>query len=77
MSYASNVLTEVSPREIFTTSEAASFLKLGKSTLEQLRLKGGGPSFVRFGPKTIRYRYADLMAWGRTYSSTSEYRIQT
>ncbi len=59
--------------EFLTTKEAAKMLKVGKSTLEQARLNGGGPTFTRFGAKTIRYQVDDLVAWGRRYSSTAEY----
>jgi len=60
-------------KEHLTTEEAARFLKVGKSTLEQARLKGGGPKFVKFGTKIIRYQVDDLVAWGKRYSSTAEY----
>jgi hypothetical protein len=32
-------------QEYLTTEDAAQFLKMGESTLEQLRTKGGGPNF--------------------------------
>jgi len=57
-----------------TTQEAAEFLKIGKSTLEQARLTGSGPPYVRFGPKAIRYRVSDLEGWGVMHSATCEYR---
>lgn len=66
-------LTPEMLNEYLTTEEASQFLKVGKSTLEQLRLNGGGPKFVRFGSKLIRYQVDDLVAWGKRYSSTSEY----
>jgi len=56
-----------------TTKEAAEFLRIGKSTLEQSRLNGGGPPFVKFGPKVIRYRVLDLEEWGTRHSCTAEY----
>jgi excisionase family DNA binding protein len=59
--------------EYLTTEEAAQVLKVGKSTLEQARLNGGGPRFTKFGKKIIRYRMDDIVSWGKTYSSTSEY----
>ncbi len=59
--------------EYLTTEEAAQFLKIGKSTLEQARLNGGGPRFIKFGPKIIRYKVDDLVAWGKRCSSTAEY----
>ena len=56
-----------------TTKDAAEFLKIGKSTLEQARLNGTGPKYVRFGPKAIRYRTVDLEAWGEQFLCTAEY----
>lgn len=43
--------------------------------LRQRRLKGGGPPFVRLGPRCIRYRRSDLEEWldQQTKNSTSEY----
>jgi excisionase family DNA binding protein len=57
-----------------TTREAARYLGLGKSTLEHYRLYGGGPTFCRLGPKTVRYRKEDLDTWaaGQTFTSTSD-----
>jgi predicted DNA-binding transcriptional regulator AlpA len=42
--------------------------------MEGLRSKGGGPRYVRYGRKAVRYLIADLDAWmaERTVSSTSE-----
>jgi hypothetical protein len=48
-------------REYLTTEEAALFIKIGVSTLEQLRLTGCGPKFCRFGKKTIRYQVDDVV----------------
>jgi excisionase family DNA binding protein len=59
--------------EYLTTEEAAQVLKVGKSTLEQLRISGNGPMFRRFGTR-IRYQMGDLDQWGEKYSSTSEYK---
>jgi excisionase family DNA binding protein len=66
-------LTPEMLNEYLTTEEAAQVLKVGKSTLEQARLTGSGPSFVKFGKRTVRYRMDDIIAWGKTFSSTSEY----
>ena len=73
MKIVSNALKPETENEFLTTEEVATMLKIGKSTLEQMRLKGGGPRFFKFGPRAIRYRIADIVAWGKTYSSTSEY----
>jgi excisionase family DNA binding protein len=58
---------------VFTTSEAAEHVRLGKPTLERLRLIGGGPVFVRLG-RAVRYRRVDLDDWleSRRVHSTSE-----
>ena len=55
------------------TTEAASYLCLSKSTLEKLRLTGGGPRYAKLG-KIVTYALPDLAAWAaeRTRTSTSE-----
>ena len=58
----------------FNTEQAASYTGLASATLEGLRSRGGGPRFVRYGRKAVRYLIADLDAWmaERTVASTSE-----
>lgn len=55
------------------TPEAAIYLGLSKSTLEKLRLTGGGPRYAKLG-KIVTYALDDLVAWAdeRTRTSTSE-----
>lgn len=50
--------------------EAATILGLSRSYLRQLRVKGGGCRFVRFG-RAVRYRLADLYTWADQNSSLS------
>ena len=59
--------------QILTTREAASFLRLGKPTLERFRLTGAGPVYVKLGG-AVRYRSTDLDAWleRRLTRSTSD-----
>jgi len=59
--------------DILNTKEAASYVRLGKPTLDRLRISGGGPRFAKLGG-AVRYRKADLDAWleSRLLSSTSE-----
>lgn len=56
------------------TEQAASYCGLASATMEGLRCKGGGPRFVRYGRKAVRYLLSDLDAWmaERTVASTSE-----
>lgn len=62
-----------SPPALRTTAEAAAYLKLKPSTMEQHRWKGGGVPFVRIG-RSVRYRQSDLDAFidAQVYSSTTE-----
>jgi excisionase family DNA binding protein len=59
--------------DIFTTSEAADYVRLKKPTLERFRLTGEGPGFCKLGG-AVRYRRPDLDAWleTRVIRSTSE-----
>ena len=55
------------------TLAAAAHVGLSKSTLEKLRVFGGGPKYLKLG-KAVRYRIEDLDAWlaARVISSTSQ-----
>ena len=59
--------------EMFTTPEAASYVKMAVQTLERFRLTGEGPMFAKLGG-SVRYRRCDLDAWieSRLVSSTSQ-----
>ena len=54
--------------------EAARFLNLSKSTLDKLRLTGGGPAYLKLGPRRVVYDPVDLERWAaeRRRRSTSE-----
>lgn len=52
-----------SPAAVMNQDQAASYLGVSPRTMEQWRLRGGGPSFVRIGPRCIRYRQAALDSW--------------
>jgi hypothetical protein len=45
------------------TPAAAQYLSLSPSTLEKLRLRGGGPPYCKSGPKIVVYSIEDLDAW--------------
>ncbi len=59
--------------DILKTPEAAVYLRLGKPTLERLRVTGEGPRYCKLGG-AVRYRKSDLDAWleSRAIRSTSE-----
>lgn len=45
--------------------EAAAYLRLKRATLAWYRCHGGGPKYVRVGPKLIRYRMDDLREYAK------------
>lgn len=57
-----------------TTAQAAACVGLAESTLEKMRVYGGGPRFVRYSRKAVRYLLSDLESWmaAKTVGSTSE-----
>jgi len=57
----------------FDTVAAARYLGMSKSTLEKLRVFGGGPKYLKLR-HLVRYRPQDLDEWmnARLMSSTSE-----
>jgi len=59
--------------EVVNTATAARMVGLAAGTLENLRISGGGPRFIKHGNKVV-YDPADIRAWldARKYSSTSE-----
>jgi excisionase family DNA binding protein len=56
------------------TREAGQYLGLAKSTMERLRIEGGGPAYAKYGG-AVRYYRKDLDAFreSRMFRSTSEY----
>ncbi|MCR9219112.1 MAG: helix-turn-helix domain-containing protein [Alphaproteobacteria bacterium] len=43
--------------------EAADFLGYTVRALQNWRVRGGGPRFVKVSSRSIRYRRRDLIAW--------------
>ena len=62
--------------DIFLTeAQAADLININPRTLQQWRLRGAGPKFVRISSRCVRYRYRDVTDWAvrLLHSSTSEY----
>ena len=59
---------------LLNEKEAAGFLGYSVRALQNWRLRGGGPRFVKVSSRSIRYRRRDLLAWIEEHlrSSTSE-----
>lgn len=49
-------------RQMLRTQGAAEYLSLSVSTLNKLRLTGGGPEYIKLG-KVVVYDLADLDNW--------------
>jgi len=45
------------------TKQAAPYIGVSTAQLEKWRCLGGGPDFIRYGRRCIRYRRADLDAF--------------
>lgn len=61
------------------TNQAAAYTGLAASYLEKLRCIGGGPRFIKYGRRAVRYRQQDLDQWMAelTIANTSELRCRT
>lgn len=59
---------------LINENEAAAFLGYTVRALQNWRVRGGGPKFVKVSARSIRYRRRDLIAWIErlTRSSTSD-----
>ena len=59
--------------DAFDTERAARRLGLSVSTLEKLRVTGGGPAYLKLGRRVV-YEASDLDAWkaARRTHSTSQ-----
>lgn len=55
---------DISPnqRRMLRTDDAATYTGVSASTLNKLRLTGGGPEYIKLG-KSVVYDPADLDAW--------------
>jgi predicted DNA-binding transcriptional regulator AlpA len=56
------------------TEEAACYLGVSKRMLEALRVRGGGPIYVRLARNKVRYKISDINTWvaARRYENTSQ-----
>ncbi len=53
------------------TSEAAKVLGVSASWLAHLRVKGGGPPYLKLGRKLVVYDARDLEDWARAQKRAS------
>jgi hypothetical protein len=51
--------------------QAATFVGYTVRSLQNWRYRGGGPPFIKFTNRTVRYRRRDLIAWAEARLVTS------
>ena len=49
--------------QLLNENDAAAFLGYTTRALQNWRVRGGGPTFVKVSSRSIRYRRRDLIAW--------------
>ncbi len=65
---------DVQTEKYVDTSSAAKYAKLSVSTLEKMRVFGGGPRFMKLGRRVVYSTHAlDQWLGERECGSTSEY----
>jgi hypothetical protein len=59
---------------LINEDRAAQFVGYTVRALQNWRVRGGGPKFVKVSSRSVRYRRRDLIIWAETHlrSSTSE-----
>jgi predicted DNA-binding transcriptional regulator AlpA len=74
MDVRSESQTEVLTQSLVNENVAAKYLGLSPRTLQNWRVRGGGPLFVRISNRSIRYRPSDIQDWieERIRRSTSD-----
>jgi predicted DNA-binding transcriptional regulator AlpA len=62
-----------------TEKQAAEFLGYSRSSLNQWRVLGKGPKFIKYKSRSVRYRKCDLIEWRDSESaivqSTAESKV--
>ncbi len=60
--------------QLLNEQEAAKSLSYSVRALQNWRLRGGGPHYVKVSARSVRYRRRDLIQWieTRTRSNSSE-----
>jgi predicted DNA-binding transcriptional regulator AlpA len=54
---------QADPDRLLNEREAAAFLGYTIRALQNWRLRGGGPTYVKVSERSIRYRRRELTAW--------------
>lgn len=67
-----SAVTPMGEDELLTTAEVALMLRTPNATLRTWRYQGIGPRSFHLGPRGVRYRKSDVLAWlERQYGAVS------
>ncbi len=71
-----NTNTEDYLDRLMNENEAAEFLSYSVRALQNWRVRGGGPLYVKVSARSIRYRRRELIAWteGRLAANSSAHK---
>jgi len=58
-----NSQTDYHPDQLMTEKEAAGILCYSQRALQNWRVRGGGPKYVKVNGNSVRYQMRDLMTW--------------
>lgn len=67
-------MTTQHENQLLNEKDAAAFLGYSVRALQNWRVRGGGPKFVKVSARSVRYRMRDLIDWidKHTVTSTSD-----
>ena len=70
-----NSQTNYHPDQLMTEKEAAGILCYSQRALQNWRVRGGGPKYVKVNGNSVRYQIRDLTKWidDRKRGNTSEF----
>ena len=57
--------------QLINEVEAAKFLGYSVRALQNWRVRGGGPSYVKVSARSVRYRRRELISWSESRRQTS------
>ena len=51
------------PNQLLTEKEAASLICYSQRALQNWRVRGGGPRYVKVSARSVRYQRRDVLEW--------------
>lgn len=67
-------MPDLLPEPLLTEAEVARYLNINVRTVQNWRLRGGGPTFIKINNRAVRYRPGDIKAYvdAQERASTSD-----